>query len=146
MFKLNIKIFLLLALVLFLLITTTLIISNRQKDFGGKGIAPTITTVPTLEITRPPIPSGIPSIVIEATQTGGMIEKIPDDVANAVNQERDLRKKSPLKETGFSIDFDYTNDIFIVNLVEPKDRNRIVFVSWLKKNYPLIPIERFKFN
>ncbi len=146
MLKLNSKIFLLLAFILFILIATTMILSPGQKDLGGKGMAPTITTIPTPEITRHLVPSVTSSIVIEATKTGGMTEKIPEEVVNKVEQERNLRKKIPLKETGFSIDFNYANDIFIVNLVEPKDKNRIVFVNWLKNNYPLISIERFKLN
>lgn len=66
------------------------------------------------------------------------------DEENKKNQQiSSLRQKLPFKNEFFSLDFDYNNYIFIVNLKKPEEESKKIFFEWLKNNYPYITVDQF---
>jgi len=83
---------------------------------------------------------------IEATSTGALLGDIPQELIDLTTQKKELRDKVPLKEDKFTIAFDFVADKFIVLLKDPKTETRLIFETWLKNNYPAIPLDRFTFK
>jgi len=69
--------------------------------------------------------------------------EIPAEELDISTQKYNLRKKTPLKQQGFSIFFDYSTDKFNVLLQEPKTITQASFSAWLIQKYPSIPLDRF---
>ncbi|MFA6081104.1 MAG: hypothetical protein WC741_01725 [Patescibacteria group bacterium] len=80
---------------------------------------------------------------IPADFTGALEEKIPQPIIDLAAQKKDLRLKTPLSLSTFTIDFDYGEDKFTVTLKEPKDQAQKEFESWRKTNYPLLESSQF---
>lgn len=110
---------------------------------------PTISpSFPNSEISRP-APSKISSVtptLIPPQFTGALDVTIPQPTIDASNQRQELRRKTPLKEGAFTINFDYAGDKFTVNLNDPKDTSKASFDSWVKQFYPEIPLSNFIFQ
>lgn len=62
---------------------------------------------------------------------------------NKNDQAFNLRERLPFENESFSIDFDYGEYIFVVNIKEPKEENQEKFFQWLKDNYPHLDINQF---
>jgi hypothetical protein len=80
---------------------------------------------------------------IKAGFTGAAEEQIPQQIVDAAAQKKDLRQKSPLILSVFTIDFDYAEDKFNVTLKDPKDQSQKEFESWRTANYPGIAADQF---
>ncbi len=80
---------------------------------------------------------------IPADFTGALEEKIPQPIIDFAAQKKDLRLKSPLSLSTFTIDFDYSEDKFTLTLKDPKDQSQKEFESWRTTNYPLLGSEQF---
>lgn len=125
----------LISIFIFVIITLLLVNQTKPKQI--------VTPTPAQSINMPTRSQLSPTLVPPAF-TGGNLD-LPKELMDLAGQKTDLRLKTPLQETSFSIDFDYDNDKFIVTIKEPKATNRVNFDEWLKKNYPAIPIDRFNF-
>lgn len=137
MFKPNLKLYAILIIILVVLFILVAIFPNskRQEKTIQKPIIPTPTAFQFL-----PTPT-----IIHPTSTGGS-EEVPQETLSFATQKQNLKKRTPLTQNGFTITFDYSNDVFIVTLSEPKNSNRETFDSWLKQTYPAIPITKFVFK
>jgi len=80
---------------------------------------------------------------IPADFTGALDEKIPQQVIDLAAQKKDLRSKVPLDFSTFTIDFNYSEDKFIVSLKDPRDQAQKEFESWRTINYPGLGVEQF---
>ena len=142
----NIKIYLIISgslIVLFLVVTFVPFGKKTVNKPSGNFPIPT-----TYEINPPPYlePTvGIP--YIEPVEFTGVKDiELPPEVLERSNQKQDLRKQVPFNTGLFQIDFDYSEDKFIVTLTEPKVDNRTQFDNWKQNNYPTIPINQFNFR
>ncbi|NMB84177.1 hypothetical protein GYA28_02705 [Candidatus Roizmanbacteria bacterium] len=75
--------------------------------------------------------------------TGVKEETIAPELLNETKQELNLKNKLPLENDGFTINFDYSQDKFIVNIASPKADNQTKFEQWLKANYSSLSMGRF---
>lgn len=139
MFKLNIKIYIILLTILGILVIMVLSYSKKPITNIPLPVFPTPTRIMVVPIT------GTQKIIITPRFTGANVD-IPPLLLNAAQEKQALKKKTPLTETGFTITYDYQTDLFIVTLSEPKQANRMAFEQWLKQNYSLIPINKFSFK
>ncbi|MFH0979824.1 MAG: hypothetical protein V1803_02675 [Candidatus Roizmanbacteria bacterium] len=146
----NIKVYLIISgllIVLFLIVTFV--------PFGKRGTnnqqpstifpTPTLFEVNQSPITNPPAGGQIPTIK-PADFTGAKDEELPSETAKISLQKQDLRNKVPLNLSTFSIDFDYSEDKFVVTLKEPKDQVRSEFENWRTSNYPSLSTNQFNFK
>lgn len=139
MFKLNIKIYIILLTILGILVITVVLFSTQKKQpipISQLEINPTPTRFIVLPIISPT------NIIITPRFTGANVD-IPPLLLNTAQQKQALKKKVPLTENGFIITYDYGTDLFVVTLSEPTETNRLVFEQWLKQNYSLIPLTKF---
>lgn len=148
----NIKIYLGISFALIILFILILVI-----PFSNKKILPQKTTTPSLNQPFPTSvetnPTNQPQITndqslhtISADFTGVAEEELPKQVIDLTAQKKDLRKKTPLSLSTFIIDFDYSEDKFIITLKDPKDQARKEFESWRTTNYPGLGVEQFNFR
>ena len=80
---------------------------------------------------------------VKAGFTGAAEEQIPQQIVDQAAQKKDLRQKSPLILSVFTIDFDYSEDKFNVTLKDPKDQSQKEFESWRIANYPGLGADQF---
>jgi len=83
------------------------------------------------------------STSIPADFTGVAEEELPAQVLDTSLQKKDLRQKTPFDLSAFTIDFDYSEDKFVVTLKDPKDQAKTEFESWRTANYPGLGTEQF---
>lgn len=80
---------------------------------------------------------------IPADFTGALEEKIPQPIIDLAAQKKDLRNKTPLALSTFTIDFDFDTDKFVVTLKDPRDQSQKEFDSWRTANYSLLGSDQF---
>ena len=146
MYKLNSKLFLILLIILGILILLVILFPYKKSPTSTIQHL-TIPSPTTVKISSPypPYPSTPPKpspTLIPATSTGGN-EEVALQVLNAATQKQALKKKTPLTQPGFKIEYSFETDLFTVTLSEPKETNRQVFEQWLKKNYPALILNKF---
>jgi hypothetical protein len=78
--------------------------------------------------------------------TGVREEIFSQDLIDFTKQKIDLIKILPIENADFTIEFDYSNNQFIVILKSDKENSRKKFDAWLENNYPLIPKNKFIFQ
>lgn len=76
----------------------------------------------------------------------GADEIIPEPALSAASQKQRLKKNLPVNTREFSIGYDYSSDLFVVALSEPKTENKTVLLNWLKVNYPDLALNKFLFK
>lgn len=135
----NLKYYILISgvilIILVFLVSLPLFQNNVKNEPINSFPAPT-----SIEVDRTtPIP---PTIEIGAF-TGGLFVTLEPQEAKFVNEKKDLRLKTPLTLSTFSIDFDYGEDRFTVTLNTPKDQSLNEFRDWLNKNYSNLPLGEF---
>ena len=138
----NIKVYLGISFALIVLFILILVIPFSKK------ISPQKTTTPSSD---QPFPTSVEtdstdstdSTSIPADFTGVAEEELPPAVLDASLQKKDLRQKTPLDLSTFTIDFDYSEDKFIVTLKDPKNQAQREFESWRAANYPGLGSEQF---
>lgn len=140
--KPNIKLYVVMIVILFILFVIAVVMPsflNKQRPITNQTTFPTptlIQLIPTKQTN---------TVLISPTTTGGR-EDIPKNIEDAATQKQDLRRKTPLRENGFTITFDYAGDQFIVTLQQSASTSQELFKNWLKQNYPLIPMSKFNFK
>lgn len=143
MLKPNLKLYFILIVILIVLFILVLIIPYGKRE---EKIQPTPTPLPTNSTDFNPLPPiKLTPTIIHPTSTGAS-EDVPPETLNFAIQKQNLKKMTPLTQKGFTVTFDYSNDIFIVALSAPKDTSRQAFNSWLKQTYPAVPITKFIFK
>lgn len=111
-------------------------VSDSDPATPSESISPTQTTL--IHPDDPNFPWTTP-----AENTGVAYEDFDDVLTNAINQEAELRRASPFKESRFSITYDYATDYFYVTLNDPKTQAFETFTEWRRANYSLVAEERF---
>lgn len=145
------------VLVLAFLILVIAMPKNGKKPANTSAPTPTLANTgepvngankSSLPGTVPTIASGISPTLIPVNPFTGVADHqdIPKEETDLATQKRDLRRKTPLTESAFSLAFDYADDMFVVTLNDPRETSKTAFNQWLKANYPLIPLDRFGFR
>lgn len=140
----NIKLYLALSGVLAIILIVILVIplGMRNRTNNANKNFPTPTTVQSAGSNAGQAEGPIPTKEF----TGVEEEALPQEIVDQSTQKKELRYKTPLSFTTFSIDFDYAEDKFKVALLDPKDSALKEFEEWKKNSYPLIPMDQFIFN
>ena len=138
----NIKVYLAVSGALIVLLILIIIIpftkkSPTQNNNTNSVNQPFPTTVET-NISTSPKQNSIP-----ANFTGVVEEPIPQQVIDLAAQKKDLRQKTPLSLSTFTVDFDYSQDKFVVTLKDPRDTAQKEFESWRTTNYPALSTDQF---
>ena len=147
----NIKIYLAVSGVLIVLFLIVTFIPFGKKPTNnqppGTNNFPTPTSIEIIPspVTNPPTGGQTPTIE-PADFTGVKEEELPPETAKISLQKQDLRSKLPLNLSTFSIDFDYSEDKFVITLKDPKDQARQEFENWRKANYSALVITQFNFK
>lgn len=141
----NVKVYLIVSgilIVLFLMVSF--------YPFGKKGsnkLQNNLMLTPTSVESNPSINNNFPTpTLVPADFTGVADEGIPQDIVNSSAQKTALKNKLPLDLSTFSVEFDYNEDKFVVNLKDPKDKARTEFENWKNSNYPALNINQFNFR
>lgn len=143
----NIKVYLGISFALIVLFILILVLPFSKK------ISPQKTTTPSsnqpfptsVEINQSPDTNNqLPdNNTVPADFTGVAEEELPPAVLDASLQKKDLRQKIPLDLSTFAIDFDYSEDKFVVTLKDLKEETKKEFESWRMANYPGLGVEQF---
>jgi hypothetical protein len=141
----NLKVYLAVSFALIILLIIILIIPFGKKTTTVQPV-PTAFPTPTTFETQPNIPTNTTPgqvIITPAVFTGVKEVTPPQGLVDLSTQKQDLRQKTPLSLTTFTINFDYSKDKFVVTLNEPKDQSQKEFESWKIANYPALGSEQF---
>lgn len=137
----NLKSYLIIIAILFVLFLIVILFPIKRSKPSIILPTPIQQTLPTKILL--PAKAIAPTLIPVKPQTGVREEELPKPVKDLALQKQELRKKTPLQLSGFIISFDYAADKFAVTLQEPKSDTSLSFRTWLKANYPAIPVDRF---
>ncbi len=140
----NIKVYLGISFALIVLFILILIIPFPKKK--PYPLPPTPYTLPTptsIETDSTDSTGSTDSTNIPADFTGVAEEELPKQIIDLAAQKKDLRQKTPLDLSTFMIDFDYSEDKFVVTLKDPKDQAQREFENWRGVNYTGLGSEQF---
>ncbi len=141
--KHNFKLYIMvLVIVLGILILLVSLYASRRQPKGN--IQTRNIPSPTPFVVVPTLKSPAKSEIINITpRFTGANEDIPQPTLSAASQKQRLKKNLPINTKEFSITYDYSSDLFVVVLAEPKSENKTIFMNWLKENYPLLTLNKF---
>lgn len=143
----NIKVYLAISGALIILLILIIVIPFTKQKPVTNPQQPVTNLIPTTVETNPSASSGQannPSpATIKAGFTGALDEPIPQQIVDLAAQKKDLKSKVPLSLSTFSIDFDYSQDKFVVTLKDPKDTAQKEFESWRTVNYSGLGADKF---
>lgn len=84
---------------------------------------------------------------LPAVFTGEKPAILPSQTVKEINSAFELRKKLPIKESAFSLTYDYEKALFVVVLTRPYAENKNIFNQWLIDNgYSAIPKDQFSYK
>lgn len=143
----NIKVYLAISFALIVLFILVLVVpfTKKSSPLTPNGLIPSpyspfptsVQTGSSLNVNRQPL------ITVPVAFTGALEEPIPQQVIDLAAQKKDLRSKVLLDLSTFTIDFNYSEDKFIVSLRNPKDQAQKEFESWRTINYPALSTDQF---
>jgi len=141
-----------LAIICVLIIILTVLKPTRTPlpAENGDNITPTKSLeirepspTPTIPISIHPDSPNFP-IVSPLPQTGALEEPLEQSQIDSINQEQALRAKSPLRESKFTVTYDWGIDIFYLELSDPKNDALDAFNQWRVTSFNAIPESRFQ--
>lgn len=151
--NLKIIIFITVAVLTVVLVVLSVLSRSPKREADKQQVKPTPTLSPpgasesSSSFSTKPVNNLTPTLIPVDPFTGvRQEEQTSKEESDLATQKRELRKKTPLSEAYFSLAFDYSADMFVVTLKEPKNSSKALFTQWLKSNYPLIPLDRFEFK
>jgi len=151
MSKSAIKFYLVPGIVVLIVVGIVLIIPFGKKKETSNPSPTSMIIIPTIILpTRTPfstIRPETPTLIPIQTFTGADInQELPTDVKDIGIQKTTLRRQTPLTLEFGTLSFDYENDQFIVQLLDPTEQNKNQFITWLTANYPALTIDKFAFQ
>lgn len=143
----NIKVYLGISFALIILFVLIIVVPFSKKPANNQSSPtnnfPTPTSVEVNSLPNNQVTNNQATSTIPADFTGVAEEELPPQVLDAALQKKDLRQKTPLDLTTFVINFDYSEDKFVVTLKDPKDQAQREFEGWRVANYPGLGVEQF---
>ena len=145
--KTNLIYLILMAILIILVIAVVVFPSQKQSADQTQPGQLTFPTPTTVQVVPTPFTPNVASSsgevgLISPTNTG-VNENVPQPTLDYSLQKQALRQKTPLTAANFKITFDYANDDFIVTPTSPSSPISQTFPTWLKQNYPLLPMSQF---
>lgn len=147
--KPEIKLYYIIPAVFLVILVIVILLMPKNKSETPVVVIPTRSPLPTrVQLEGKTVPSRAPTLIPHPKNGTGVSDEqnISKEETDLATQKRELRKKTPLTQSSFTMTFDFSTDQFIVVLNEPKNSNQTVFNDWLKTNYPAIPLDRFTFK
>ena len=148
MSKSAIKFYVLPGIIALAIIVILLLIPLKQNKVEDKITPPSPTIIFNLP-TKTLIPDEIisPTLIPAQTFTGADItQEIPQSLKAIGEQKTALRRLTPLTLPFGTIEFDYTNDIFLIQLSKQNDQSFQLFSAWREQNYPALTNDKFQIN
>ncbi len=143
----NVKVYLFISVVLIILFIVLIFYSTNKKSSQLDDQQILIPTPTSIEINKENnFQNNQPIIITPAEFTGVLEEEPPENIKNKALEKQNLRNLTPFDSGLYKIDFDYSEDKFIVYLNEPKEENKKEFFKWLKENFPNLPENQFNFR
>ncbi len=149
----NIKVYLAIsgALIILLILIIVIPFTKKPSSLTPNSLVPspysplptTVETNPSANNNQSPNTNNPTPVTIKAGFTGALDEPIPQQIVDLAAQKKDLKSKVPLSLSTFSIDFDYSQDKFVVTLKDPKDTAQKEFESWRTVNYSGLGADKF---
>lgn len=147
--KPEIKLYYIIPAIFLVILVVVILLFPKNKSESPSVVAPTRSPLPTLiQLETKSRASLTPTLIPHPKNGTGAADEqnISKEETDLAVQKRELRKKTPITQSSFTMTFDFSTDQFNVVLNEPKNSNQTVFNDWLKKNYPAIPLDRFSFK
>ncbi len=151
--KASFKFYIVPVVVIVVILVVVLVIPLGKKKTNDNSIvsptpiaingAPTHYLLPTLLPTLVPTNGPTPTLIPFRYTGADLIQDIPPEVEQLGKQKSELQDKTPLELPFGTLSFDYKNDIFKLNLKEPKDQSKTAFEAWRLQTSPAIPVEQF---
>ena len=126
------------AIFLVILVVMILLMPKNKSETPGV-VAPTRRPLPTrIQLDEKTVPLRAPTLIPHPKNGTGVSDEqnIPKRGNRPGNPKRELRKKTPLTLSSFTMTFDFSTDQFMVVLNEPKNSSQTTFNDWLKKIIP----------
>lgn len=140
----NIKIYLGISFALIIIFILILVIPfTKQPVTNNQQSTINLPTPTSVETNPSPVTIKSTPITVPAHFTGAIEETMPKQVIDFAAQKKDLLSKVPLSLTTFTIDFNYSEDKFVVALKDPKDQAQKEFESWRAANYSALGTDQF---
>ena len=150
MSKSTIKFYVIPGIVALIIIILLLLIPINQKKNQEQIPTSPSPTIGVVNLpTTLPIPSGVaaPTIIPPQQFTGADInQELPQDLKAIGEQKTALRRLTPLTLPFGTIEFDYENDIFLVQISKQNGQSSQLFTTWLQQNYPALTQDKFAFR
>lgn len=139
-----------LVVIIILVVVSSLSPKKNIVPTPGSSVLPTLmprnnasSASQSQSSSQQPAGSLTPTLVPVRPFTGVTDPQIPKEANDLAIQKQALVDKMPFSHPFFTIAFDFSQDKFTVTLKDPKQTSRAAFESWLKDNYPNIPLDRF---
>ena len=138
MLKSNLKLIIIAGIIFIIVITVIIVISFTKKSTISTPNSPkqnVVSPTPNYQL-----PSPIPLLDFtgaDHTQT------LPPEIQSVGEQKTALRRLTPLFLDFAVVEFDYENDVFLVQLLDPIDVSRIQFSTWKTQTYPALLDNQF---
>lgn len=117
---------------------------KQALTVDNKKVVPTVTLSPSSSFNSP-LDTTTPFPLQEFTGAEST-QELPIQIKSVGEQKTALRRLTPLS-LGFAvIEFDYEDDMFLVQLTEPKEESKTQFNSWRNLTYPALGDDKFIFN
>ena len=147
--KPEIKLYYIIPAIFLAILVVVILLLPKNKSETPSVVIPTRGPLPTrIQIDERVVPSRVPTLIPHPKNGTGVSDEqnISKEETDLATQKRELRKKTPLTQSSFTMTFDFSTDQFSVTLNEPKNSSQTTFNEWLKTNYPGIPLDRFTFK
>lgn len=149
MSKSAIKFYVIPGVIALIIITIVLLIPIKNKK-NTENISPTPTIIinlPDKSLSLTPNKELSPTLIPPQSFTGADInQEIPQDLKAIGVQKTALRRLTPLTLPFGTIEFDYENDIFLVQLSKQNEQSPQLFTAWREQNYPSLTQDKFAFR
>lgn len=152
MVKSHSKYILIAGIIFISVIIIIVIISSSKKSPTSPTPQPTTSQIqPTLPAVAPSegvapnyqLPTPIPPVNF----TGAVAtQELPTDLKSIGEEKTALRRLTPLYLDFAVIEFDYENDVFLVQLLDPIEESKTQFASWRTQTYPALLDDQFIIN
>ncbi|MCX6732618.1 MAG: hypothetical protein NTV98_03705 [Candidatus Roizmanbacteria bacterium] len=136
------------VIALIIIIVLLLIPLNQKKPQYNITSTPNPTIIINLP-TKSIIPNKdtSPTLIPPQPFTGADInQELPINIKAIGEQKTALRRLTPLTLPFATIEFDYVNDIFLVQISKQNEQNSQLFLNWLQQNYPALTQDKFAFR
>jgi hypothetical protein len=128
-------------IIIFIIVITVITIKSRSTSQSS--LTPSVTPTSPAVAPNYQLPTPIPLLDF----TGAVAtQELPTDLKSIGEEKTALRRLTPLFLDFAVIEFDYENDKFLVQILDPIEENKTQFTSWRTQTYPALLDAQFSIN